>query len=170
MSVRRIIKDQRIVQDSCLHLADDAALPPTGAFTVSLARWHKERGSLQARMSDLGVRLSNELDVDEVADELKELRQIVVEFPKFGDGRALSQARVLRERHGYKGEIRVIGDVLRDQLWQMHRCGINAFELRQDRSIEDALKAFSEMSITYQAAVDDPQSIFLRRRASASTT
>lgn len=164
MSLRRIIRDGRIVSDDCRHLADDAPVPEAGTFTVSFVRWCKERDVLQARVTELGVRLPNDLDVDDVINELNEVEQIALEFPKFGDGRALSQAHVLRQRHGFKGELRAIGDVQRDQLWQMYRCGINAFELRPDHSIEEALKAFSEYSVTYQPAIDTSQSIFLRRR------
>jgi uncharacterized protein (DUF934 family) len=164
VSLRQIIKDKRIIPDDCQHLADDAALPSSGSFTVSLARWQKDRDTLKTRQADVGVRIPNDVDVNEIAEQLKGLSRIVVEFPKFGDGRALSQARVLRERHEFTGEIRVTGDVLRDQIWHMYRCGIDAFETRADRSIEDALKAFSEMSVTYQPATDTAQSIFLRRR------
>ncbi len=164
MSLRRIIKDRRIVDDGVVHLADDTPLPPAGPFTVSLARWRQDRQTLQARLADTGVRLPNDLDINELHAELQGVVRIVLEFPKFGDGRALSQARVLREQLGYTGEIRAIGDVQRDQLWYMYRCGFDAFEPRPDRSIEDALKAFSEMSVLYQPAVDIPQSIFQRRR------
>lgn len=164
MSLRRIIKDRHIQADDCVHLQDDAPLPASAPFTVSLARWRSERETLQPRRDDAGVRLPNDLDVNEVAGELTGLARIVLEFPKFGDGRALSQARVLREQHGFKGEIRATGDVLRDQLWHMHRCGFDAFELRPDRPLEDALKAFSEMSVTYQPGTDTPESVFLRRR------
>jgi uncharacterized protein (DUF934 family) len=165
MSLRRIIKDRRIVGDDCQHLADDVPLPVSGRFTLSLARWNKERDALpQARLADAGVRIPNDLDINEIAGQLKSLNQVVVEFPKFGDGRAMSQARVLRDQLGFRGEIRATGDVLRDQLWHMSRCGIDAFEPRTDRSIEDALKAFSEVSVTYQPATDTQESIFLRRR------
>lgn len=164
---RRVIRDRRIVTDDCEHLADDAALPGSGCFTLSLERWRREREVLGTRLADAGVRLPNDLDVNDVFAEIAESPRIVLNFPRFGDGRALSQARVLREQHGYTGEIRASGDVQRDLLWQMYRCGIDVFEVRPDRSIEDALKAFSEMSVTYQAAVDTPQSIFLRRRLGA---
>jgi uncharacterized protein (DUF934 family) len=167
VSLRRIIKGQRIVADDVQHLSDDAPLPAAGPFTVSLARWRREREALQPRLADAGVRLSNDLDVNDVYGELQGVTRIALEFPKFGDGRALSQARVLREQLGYTGEIRAIGDVQRDQLWHMHRCGIDAFETRPDRSIEDALKAFSEMSVVYQPATDSAPSIFQRRRQTA---
>jgi uncharacterized protein (DUF934 family) len=167
MSLRRIIKDRQILDDDCLHLADDEALP-SGSFTVSLARWNKERTSLSKdRAGDVGVRIPNDVDVNEIVEQLQGLARIVVEFPKFGDGRAMSQARVLREQHGFKGEIRAMGDVLRDQLWHMYRCGINAFEVRPDRPIEDALKTFATTATPYQPAVDCDVSIFQRRRATS---
>lgn len=164
MSLRRIIKDQRILADDCQHISDDDALP-AGNFTVSLARWNKEREMLsKERAADVGVRIPNDMDVNEIVDQINSLPRIVVVFPKFSDGRAMSQARVLRQQHGYQGEIRATGDVQRDQIWHMYRCGIDAFEPRPDRPIEDALKAFTEMSVAYQPAVDSDTSIFQRRR------
>ncbi|MGB5063692.1 MAG: DUF934 domain-containing protein, partial [Candidatus Competibacter sp.] len=80
--------------------------------------------------------------------------------PKFSDGRAYSQARLLRERHGYRGEIRAVGDVLRDQLFFMARCGFDAFEPRADRSLEDALAAFGDFSASYQPAADQPLPLY----------
>ena len=88
---------------------------------------------------------------------------IAIDFPAFKDGRGFSQARLLRERYGYKGEIRAVGDVARDQMFFMARCGINAFEVKPGRSLEDALKAFNDFSVTYQPAADDGRPFFLRR-------
>ena len=81
------------------------------------------------------------------------------------DGRGYSTARLLRERYGYQGEIRAIGDVLQDQLFLMARCGFDAFALRADKSIEKALAAFETFKAPYQAAVDQPQPLFRRRAA-----
>jgi uncharacterized protein (DUF934 family) len=164
--MRRIIKDQRIVADDCQHLPDDAPVPSSGRFSLSLARWQKGADPIGQRLSDLGLRIPNDFDAAELAGKVDGLALIVLEFPKFGDGRALSQARVLREQLGFRGEIRATGDVLRDQMFFMQRCGINAFEPRSDRSLEDALKAFSEFSLVYQASSDSPLNVF-RRRAGA---
>lgn len=165
MSLRRIISGQRIINDDCQHLDDEASLPNVGSFTISLTRWKDQHETMtKDKLDRLGVRIPNDVDVNEHATLLKHVSFIAVEFPKFGDGRAFSQARVLREQLGYTGEIRAIGDVLRDQIGHMARCGITAFEIRPDRSIEDALKAFHEMSVTYQPATDTADSIFLRRR------
>jgi uncharacterized protein (DUF934 family) len=164
MSMRRIIKDGRIQNDAVIHLADDAAVPAQGVLTVSLARWRKDKSLLAPLGDRVGVRIPNTEDMDGLKDELSGLKLIVLEFPKFGDGRAMSQAHVLRTHHGYRGELRATGDVLRDQMLYMRRCGFDTFEVRPDRSLEDALKAFSEYSIVYQAATDTDTSIFQRRR------
>jgi hypothetical protein len=85
---------------------------------------------------------------------------IGVNFPKFTDGRSYSSARLLRERYGYAGEIRAIGDVLQDQLFYMRRCGIDAYALRADKDIDKALAGLRVFSETYQAAADQPQPLF----------
>jgi uncharacterized protein (DUF934 family) len=131
---------------------------------VSLARWQRERAILLKRGQPVGVRLPNTANVADLAADLPLLEVVALEFPKFADGRAHSQARLLRERYGYQGELRAVGDVLRDQLFFMARNGFDAFELRADRSLEDALKAFDEFSESYQPAADQPQPLYRRGR------
>ncbi len=162
---RRIIREQRVVEDHWQHLADDAPLPTNGDVTVSYARWQKEGEALRLYQGQIGVRVPNHASIEEIASSIADRPLICLEFPAFGDGRAFSQARVLREYLGYKGELRAIGDVLRDQLFYMQRCGFNAYEPRADRDIGEALKAFTEITLTYQGAADQPQSIFQRRAA-----
>lgn len=161
--MRSVIKDRRIVEDRWQHVADEAELPD-GAIIVSLARWQRERAALLARGESVGVRLPNTADVAVLAEDLPKFAVVALEFPKFADGRAYSQARLLRERHGYRGELRAVGDVLRDQLFFMARSGFDVFELREDRSLEDALTAFGEFSESYQPAVDQPQPLYRRLR------
>ncbi|HEX7025873.1 MAG TPA: DUF934 domain-containing protein, partial [Gammaproteobacteria bacterium] len=102
----------------------------------------------------LGVTIGGGVSVDEIIDDLSHFDLVAVRFPEFRDGRGYSYARLLRERYGFKGEIRAVGNVLRDQLFYMERCGINAFEVQEDRDINDALKAFYELTVRYQPAVD----------------
>ncbi len=161
----RIIRDQRVVEDHWQHLADDAPLPASGDITLSLARWDKERGSLGAYSGKVGVRVPNTSDIEEIASIISSNILICLEFPAFGDGRAFTQARLLRERFGYKGELRAIGDVARDQLFYMQRCGIDSYEPRPDRDIGEALKAFTEITQTYQGAADGRTTVFARRAA-----
>ena len=161
--MRSVIKNRRIVEDPWRHLADDAELP-VGPVIVSLARWQRERAALLARGEPVGVRLPNTANVADLAADLPALALVALEFPKFADGRAHSQARLLRERYGYRGELRAVGDVLRDQLFFMARNGFDAFELRADRRLEDALEAFGEFSDSYQPAADQPLPLYRRGR------
>jgi len=158
-----VIKNRRIVEDGWQAVADDAELP-AGPVIVSLARWRQERVALLERGEPVGVRLPNTANVADLATDLPALALVALEFPKFADGRAYSQARLLRERYGYAGEIRATGDVLRDQLFFMTRSGFDAFELRADRNLEDALEAFSDFSESYQPAADQPLPLYRRRR------
>ncbi|MCP5158448.1 MAG: DUF934 domain-containing protein [Gammaproteobacteria bacterium] len=160
--MQSVIKDRRIVEDRWQHVADDAELP-AGPVIVSLARWRKEQAVLRERGEWVGVRLPNTTNIADLAADLPTLALVALEFPKFADGRAYSQARLLRERHGYQGEIRAVGDVLRDQLFFMARSGFDAFELRADRSLEDALEAFNDFSESYQPAADQPLPLYRRR-------
>ncbi|MDN3518421.1 DUF934 domain-containing protein [Aquisalimonas lutea] len=147
--MRRMIRHGGIIEDHWLHVADDDALPE-GDVIVTEARWHAERETLLARDGCIGVRIHGDTDLSALAPDLDSLAVIALEFPAFKDGRCLSQARLLRERFGYSGELRAVGDVLRDQLAYMARVGIDAFEVRADRSLEDALRAFEEFSGHYQ--------------------
>lgn len=145
-----LIRNRALVaDDSWLHLGDDDPAPETGDVTVTWQRWQAERDELGRRDGRLGVRLDGDFPVEEL-DTLLDRPLIVVHFPAFKDGRCYSHARLLRTRHDYDGEIRATGDVLRDQLAYMERCGINAFEVREDRAAEDALQAFDEFSVDYQ--------------------
>ena len=146
----QIIRNQKIETDAWQHVADQDPVPAEGDVTVSLSRWTSEREALDARTGRTGVRLSPGDEPDAVLGDLAALALIAVEFPKFTDGRGYTTARLLRERHGYQGELRAIGHVLRDQLFYMHRVGFDAFELAPGKSLDDALEAFSEFSVTYQ--------------------
>lgn len=105
-------------------------------------------------------------DFESCIQALKGMQLIAVDFPTFRDGRGYSIATLLRSRYGWNGELRAIGDVLRDQLNYMRRCGFDAFAVRADKDIHDALKSFSHYSVRYQGAVDDPVPLFRRRAAS----
>ncbi len=161
--MRSVIKNRQIVEDRWQHITDDAELP-AGPVIVSLERWNRERAALLERGEPVGVRLPNTANVADLAEDLSRLKVVALEFPKFADGRAHSQARLLRERYGYQGEIRAVGDILRDQLFFMARNGFDAFELRADRSLEDALDAFGEFSESYQPAADQQLPLYRRAR------
>jgi len=158
----RIIRERRISEDHWRHAAEDGPLP-AGDVIVSLSRWRRERDRLLARGTGLGVRLAGGDDPEQIAADLPHLQVVALEFAVFVDGRAFSQARLLREQFGYRGEIRAVGDLLRDQIAFMQRCGINACELPEGLDPEHALGAFDEFSVQYQPAADAGELVFRTR-------
>jgi uncharacterized protein (DUF934 family) len=162
-----IIKGRDVVADdwSVLRLAEgeDAAgvTVPDGKVIVPLAVWLAQRDLLSARAS-IGVWIAADERPEALKGELDKFAVIAVDFPKFTDGRGMSTAFNLRQRLGYRGELRAIGDVLRDQLFSMHRVGFDAYATRPDRDIHDALKGLTDFSETYQASVDQPVPLFRR--------
>jgi len=149
----RVIKDRQVSEDSWQRLADDQPLSD-GDVIISYRRWREQGEDIAAHQGGLTICIDGDDDIDEVAAVAGQFAMIAVDFPSFRDGRCYSQACLLRERHGYRGEIRAVGDVLRDQLLYMSRCGIDAFVVRADRDAEDALKAFDELKVHYQAGAD----------------
>lgn len=158
----QVIKDSQVLQDAWQVVADDAPLP-AGDVLVSFRRWQAEGGGLAGRSGRVGVWLEPDDPVDAVAPHLQEFDLVALRFPKFADGRGFSQARLLREAHGYAGELRAIGEMLRDQLDFMARCGIDSFEVQPQRDPADALKAFAEFSVRYQPAADHAPPIWRLR-------
>ena len=167
--MKRIIKDRRIVGDDCRHLGADDVLQTGATITLPLERWLAERPALENHAGRVGVRLQGTDDLSTIVPYLAELELIVLEFPKFTDGRCYSHARLLRDRYGYRRELRAIGDVLRDQLYFMARCGINAFELSKDSDLDAALQGFNEFSVQYQAAADHRRPVYHIRHSSKNS-
>ena len=109
------------------------------------------------------VRVEPADDPAKVAGELATASRVEVNFPKFGDGRGFSIARLLRERHGYTGELRAVGQITRDHLFFLESVGFDAFELREGEDAAEALGAFDDFSESYQASVTRPVPLFRRR-------
>jgi uncharacterized protein (DUF934 family) len=157
-----LIKNRRIVPDSWQRLEPAAEGGVTGAsFTgdciVPFAAWREQRTQWIQRVGGdvrCGVLLENTDDARVLTQDFDKLALIAVRFPKFTDGRGYSIARELR-RLGWQGELRAVGDVLRDQLFYLSRCGFDAFELREDQDGEAALSAFDDFSAPYQSAEDN---------------
>lgn len=161
----RIIKHRAVIQDNWQLLEQESggSLPSDGDFVVPLELWMRERDTLSSRLGHIGVWLQTDTDPSTIAQDLARFEVIAVRFASFTDGRGYSLARLLRERHGYCGELRAIGDVLRDQLCYLSRCGFDAFALRADQNPEQALSAFDDFSEAYQASVERPEPLFRRR-------
>ena len=167
----KIIKNQQIIDDpwQILKLAEDESAEsvalPDAPVLLPLAVWLARKTEIISRGGLIGVWLESNEDPQAIAGDLENFAVIGVNFPKFTDGRSYSSARLLRERYGYQGEIRALGDVLQDQLFFMKRCGIDAYALLEGKNIEQALAGLVDFSETYQAAVDQPQPLFRRRAA-----
>ncbi|MDB4972590.1 MAG: Oxidoreductase in sulfite reduction [Myxococcaceae bacterium] len=158
-----LIKDKHLVSDDpWISVADDQPIPDSGDVIVGYARFDREDKDLTLRNGRLGLRIDPEDDLLQVVTHLPKVGVLAINFPKFGDGRGYTKARLLRERYGYKGELRAVGEVLGDQLFFMLRCGFNAFELAPGKNVELALKCFDDFSVTYQAATDDPRPLYRR--------
>lgn len=147
-----------IVVDHWLRLRDEDEHPDLDALPilVSFARLVNEREQLAARPGAHGVWLRGDSEPDEIAETLVGLPLVAIEVPKFTDGRHFSLARLLRERYGFRGELRAFGDVLPDQLFYMRRCGYTSFELKPGKSLETGLRTLQTFSVAYQGAADQP--------------
>ncbi len=166
-----IAEGGRIVDDVWLTVetAEALQLAPEGApVLVTHDLWSSERDWLIARGTRVGVVLEPNEDPATLVDDLPRLSMIAIRFPKFTDGRGYSIARLLRERYGYRGSLRAVGDVLRDQLFYMLRCGFDSFVMRHDDHLAGALSAYRDFTEAYQTSVDRPLPLFARRGPSAS--
>ena len=158
-----VIKSGKLVQDSWVFVQDDAELPSGGDIIVSLERWQGEREALLARDGGLGVRLRSDQLAESLGQEAARFQLIALEFPKFSDGRAYSTARLLRERYGFTGELRAVGNVLRDQFLFMDRCGFDAIEVTEDARGLAWATALSEIKVFYQPATDSRTPVYWQR-------
>jgi uncharacterized protein (DUF934 family) len=161
-----LIKNGTFADDAFTLVADAEALPD-GAVIVSLSRFLTEREILLERSTPLGVRVGAHEIPDALGPDVHRLAVVALTFPKFRDGRGYSSARVLRERLGYRGEVRATGEVLRDQWLFMHRCGVDAFEVREGTQLSAFHAAMAEQTVYYQRASDDVRSIFELRHLKA---
>lgn len=151
--------------DRLLIPAEDGLLPdlPPEPLIVPLAVWLRRRDDLLDRVPHVGLWLATDDDPQAVAPDLPRFGVVAIRFAEFTDGRGYSLARSLRERHGYRGELRAIGDVRRDQLHYLASCGFDAFVLRDGEDAAAALTAFADFSEAYQASVARPRPLFRRR-------
>lgn len=146
---------KRIENDPWIFLADGEDGPETGDIVVPLHRFLVEREALLARASGrLGVLIGSACQIEDVAQDLGRFALVAVAFPAFRDGRGFTTARLARERYGFNGELRAVGDVLPDLLFYMMRCGFNSFTLRSPHPEEDFAQAVRAFSISYQGASD----------------
>src|SRR5215468_3738344 len=158
-----LVKGGKITDDSFVHLADDAALPESGDVLVTAARLLQDPEALLRRSDKVGVVWPNSRDVDDLVPHLDRLAAVALVFPTFRDGRAYSQARLLRERYGYRGELRATGQVLRDQFVFMLRAGFDAFDVKKQADAEAFAQTVQRYSVFYQPTGDGRLTALHRR-------
>ncbi len=149
-----LVKGGKISQDEFVHLADDAPLPPDGAVLVSAKRFLEHPEALLQRRAKLAVTWPNSRDIDDLVPYLDRLAAVALMFPTYRDGRAYSQARLLRERYLFRGELRATGQVLRDQFVFMLRAGFDAFEVKKQSDAEAFTETVKRYSVFYQPTGD----------------
>ena len=163
-----LVRNGRIAEDDYVSLADDTQMPASGKVIVTLERWNAQQAQLcAAAQLAVGVRIPNTVDLAQTWPQISDRPLVELEFPTFGDGRAYSQARLLRERYRYTGEIRARGAAVAvDQAREMSRCGINAFVLRQDQAADRFVAELSGVNQVswYQPALLDTSSSVTQMR------
>lgn len=159
-----LVADGKIAAENAWSVSSDAeALPEQRPAFVPLALWQQHQDD-----ASLAPVLASDTELTPaLAGELAQTPRIAIDFPAFTDGRGYSLARLMRERYGFEGEIRAVGDVLVDQLNYMRRCGFSAMALRNDQDPEVALRALNAFSVRYQTDVEHRQALFERRLAKA---
>ncbi len=164
-----LLRNGRIEADEWVEVDDGEVLPADRPVIVPLPRWLDERQTLAYRKAPVGVRLRSDQPPSLIQDDIHHFDLIALEFPTFTDGRAYSYARLLRERHGFKGELRAVGNVLRDQLLFMARCGFDAFEADLRGGRETWETALAEIDVWYQPTGDGRASVLSLRLGSRLT-
>lgn len=145
-----LIKNNSFSDDGWTELADDAPLTGAVDALISLKRFGQNRPEIENHNGRIGVRLDNDVDVEVLIPYLDRLSLVALEFPAFTDGRAYSQARIIRRQLGFAGEIRATGDVLADQAELMLRCGFDSFEVKDGQSLEIWRRAANSLKLSYQ--------------------
>jgi uncharacterized protein (DUF934 family) len=158
-----LVKNGKIASDTFVRIADDAELPGDGAILISAARFLENAEALSRRLGKTGVIWPNNRDVDDLVPYLDRLAMVALAFPSFRDGRAYSQARLLRERHGFRGELRATGQVLRDQFVFMLRAGFDAFEVSKPADAVAFAVSARRYTVFYQPTGDGRVTALHRR-------
>ena len=162
----KLIKDKQVVEDNWLLISDKTLSStndlPKEKIILPLQVWLNVKSEL-SNPSMIGVWLDSDEEPSRLGEDIKDIPLVAINFPSFADGRGYSYASLLRQRYCYQGEIRAIGDVLRDQLFYMQRCGFNSFVMRENDRSEEALDSLEDFTDTYQSSAANPEPLFLRR-------
>jgi len=159
-----LVKNGELVASEFVDASGAEAIPAAGAVIVSFDQWKAHRDELLKRGTPLGIRLHSDQAPELIEGDLAHFAVVALEFPKFRDGRAYSYARLLRERYGFKGELRAVGEVLLEQLFFMLRTGFDTFDIQSADPLKDWRTAVADFSVWYQPTADGrPTAMQLRR-------
>jgi len=158
-----LVKAGQIINDPYLRILDDAPIPNDAAVIVPAARFLADADELTKRGAPLGVLWPNDRKLSELEPYLNKIALIALVFPTFKDGRAYSQARILRERYRFRGELRATGQVLRDQFLFLLRAGFDSFDVVKEADAQAFKDAVHRYSVFYQPAADGQLPAFRRR-------
>ena len=158
-----LVKGAGVVSDSFVVIVDEAELPVAGDALITAARFLADPASALARTGRIGVIWPNNRDVDDLVPHLPKLALVALVFPGYRDGRAYTQARLLRERFGFRGELRATGQVLRDQFIFMLRAGFDAFDVKKDSDAQVFADVAKRYSVFYQPTGDGRITALKRR-------
>lgn len=166
--MQKLIKDNAIVEDYWTILKEASnpkvlSIIPGKNMIIPLSLWRDYPEEVSDYIGKIAVWVNSDESVYDIGEQLHDLPLIALNFPAFSDGRSYSKARELREVLNYKGEVRAIGDILRDQLFYLSRCGFDAFTLRYDQDWDASLAALTDFSNSYQGTVAQPKPLFRRR-------
>lgn len=162
----KLIKDGNIIDNTWQRIDNptSAAELPAGNLLLPLAFWLENQDALLDRQAEIGLTIANTDDLAVIGDQVNNFAVIELYFPAFMDGRGFSQGRLLRERYGFKGELRAGGQFIRDQLCYLRRCGFNAFGFDDEGiDLEQTKASLFDFTDGYQASVDQPEPLYLRR-------
>ncbi|MEM7409485.1 MAG: DUF934 domain-containing protein [Myxococcota bacterium] len=158
-----LLRRGEVIEDAFASAVGEESLPADGAVIVDLAQWQAQRDALLSRGAPVGVWLRPDDDPRALADDLSKLAVVALEFPAFTDGRAYSNARILREQLSYQGELRAVGDVLLEQLHFMDRVGFDVFEVRSEDAVQAWKTASADIDVWYQPTGDGRKTALQRR-------
>lgn len=161
----RLVKNGKIAEDPYRRVPDDAPLPDEGAVLLSADRLLSDPNAITQHHGAAGVLWPNDRSVSELAPHLDRLAMVGLRFPTFKDGRAYSQARVLRGRYGFCGELRATGQILRDQFLFLLRSGFDAFEVTKEADVVAFADSVRRYGVFYQPGADGSPPAFRRRLA-----
>ena len=161
-----LIKDGNVVENCWRTVDDNDEIYGVEAVIVSLNRWQNEKEALSVSNCSLGICLNSDQHPAVIASDVGHFYLIALEFSALADGRSFSYARFLRERYGFKGELRAVGEVTQDQLFFMGRCGFDSFELSEGTNVEKSIGALTSFSVAYQPAVDNLKPAYRLRHES----